>query len=98
MLILDCSVYKRNIVADHVQFRGRQGAQRALGVWAAMGGVGMSLGLLLGGLLTSYIGWKATFFVNVPIALLVIILTLLPLRKAGRLPEHAIMTQPARFP
>ncbi|EMT51106.1 arabinose efflux permease family protein [Brevibacillus borstelensis AK1] len=47
---------------------------RALGIWAAMGGVGLSLGLLLGGVLTSYVGWEATFFVNVPIGLLVIIL------------------------
>lgn len=54
-----------------------EGAERnrALGIWAAMGGVGMSLGLLLGGVLTSYIGWESTFFVNVPIALLVIILS-----------------------
>ncbi|WP_179031835.1 MFS transporter [Paenibacillus kribbensis] len=47
---------------------------RAMGIWASMGGVGMSLGLLLGGLLTSYIGWEATFFVNVPIAIAVILL------------------------
>ena len=54
-----------------------EGAERnrALGIWAAMGGVGMSLGLLLGGVLTSYIGWEATLFVNVPIAILVIILS-----------------------
>ncbi|MCE3198321.1 MFS transporter [Paenibacillus sonchi] len=47
---------------------------RAMGIWASMGGVGMSLGLLLGGVLTSYVGWEATFFVNVPIALIVILL------------------------
>ncbi|MCU6794622.1 MFS transporter [Paenibacillus sp. WQ 127069] len=47
---------------------------RALGIWAAMGGVGLSLGLLLGGVLTSYVGWESTFFVNVPIAFLVMIL------------------------
>ncbi|HZG13929.1 MAG TPA: MFS transporter [Candidatus Bathyarchaeia archaeon] len=47
---------------------------RALGIWAAMGGVGLSLGLLLGGGLTSYIGWESTFLVNVPIALFVMIL------------------------
>jgi len=47
---------------------------RALGIWAAMGGVGLSLGLLLGGVLTSYIGWESTFLVNVPIALFVMIL------------------------
>ncbi len=47
---------------------------RAMGVWASMGGVGMSLGLLLGGILTSYIGWESIFLVNVPVALLAIIL------------------------
>ncbi|MFC4102414.1 MFS transporter [Paenibacillus xanthanilyticus] len=47
---------------------------RAMGIWASMGGVGMSLGLLLGGVLTSYIGWESTFLVNVPIALAVVIL------------------------
>lgn len=47
---------------------------RALGIWAAMGGVGLSLGLLLGGVLTSYVGWESTFFVNVPIAFIVMIL------------------------
>ncbi|WP_445488120.1 MFS transporter [Niallia sp. 03133] len=47
---------------------------RAMGIWASMGGVGMSLGLLLGGILTSYVGWEATFIVNVPIAIIVILL------------------------
>jgi EmrB/QacA subfamily drug resistance transporter len=47
---------------------------RALGLWAAMGGVGLSAGLLLGGLLTSYVGWPAIFLVNVPIALLSVVL------------------------
>ncbi|MEK8126389.1 MFS transporter [Paenibacillus filicis] len=47
---------------------------RAMGVWAATGGVGLSLGLLLGGVLTSYIGWETTFYVNVPIAIISIFL------------------------
>ncbi|WP_025697391.1 MFS transporter, partial [Paenibacillus forsythiae] len=59
---------------------------RALGVWASMGGVGMSLGLLLGGVLTSYIGWESTFFVNVPIALLVLILAPMALIESKSLP------------
>ncbi|NYV68750.1 MFS transporter [Bacillus sp. Gen3] len=46
----------------------------AMSVWAAMGGVGLSLGLLLGGLLTNYFGWEAIFLVNVPITILVILL------------------------
>jgi len=55
---------------------------RAMGVWASMGGVGMSLGLLLGGVLTSYIGWEATFFVNVPIAIVTVLLAPLVLKES----------------
>lgn len=47
---------------------------RAMAVWSAMGGVGLSLGLLLGGVLTNYLGWEAIFLVNVPITVLVLIL------------------------
>jgi len=56
-------------------FREGPERNRALAVWAATGGVGLSLGLLLGGWLTSAFGWEWTFFVNVPIALLVMLLS-----------------------
>jgi EmrB/QacA subfamily drug resistance transporter len=42
---------------------------RAMGVYSAMSGAGGALGLLLGGLLTSYVSWRWIFFVNVPIGL-----------------------------
>ncbi|WP_411553085.1 MFS transporter [Paenibacillus lautus] len=63
-------------------FEEGQERNRAMGIWAAMGGVGLSLGLLLGGLLTSYIGWESTFFVNVPIAVLVLILAPIALKES----------------
>ena len=44
---------------------------RALGVWAAIGGTGAALGVLVSGLLTAGPGWEWVFFVNVPIGLLV---------------------------
>lgn len=66
-------------------FKEGKERNRALGIWASMGGVGMSLGLLLGGLLTSYVGWEATFFVNVPIAILVIILAPIVLKESKNL-------------
>ncbi|HWF31928.1 MAG TPA: MFS transporter [Solirubrobacteraceae bacterium] len=47
---------------------------KALGVWGAMGGVGGSLGALLGGVLTQGLGWPAIFIVNVPIGLAVLAL------------------------
>jgi EmrB/QacA subfamily drug resistance transporter len=48
---------------------------RAMGVYAAMSGGGGAIGLLLGGILTSYVSWRWIFFVNVPIAGLVLFLT-----------------------
>jgi EmrB/QacA subfamily drug resistance transporter len=44
---------------------------RALGVWAGMAGAGGAVGLLLGGILTTYVSWRWVFFVNVPIGILV---------------------------
>ncbi|MFC9977837.1 MFS transporter [Spirillospora sp. NPDC127200] len=45
---------------------------KALGVYGAMGGLGSVVGLLLGGALTEYLGWRWIMFVNVPIALVVL--------------------------
>jgi EmrB/QacA subfamily drug resistance transporter len=42
---------------------------RALGVYAAMTGIGGGVGVVLGGLLTTYASWRWVFFVNVPIGL-----------------------------
>ncbi len=49
------------------------GAERnkALGVWAALGGSGSAAGVLLGGLLTAGPGWQWIFYVNVPVGVLV---------------------------
>ncbi|AQZ64374.1 drug resistance transporter, EmrB/QacA subfamily [[Actinomadura] parvosata subsp. kistnae] len=52
-------------------FHGERRA-RALGVWAAIGGTGAALGVLVGGLLTAGPGWAWVFFVNVPIGLMVL--------------------------
>lgn len=47
---------------------------RALAVWAAVGGAGAALGVLLGGLLTGGFGWRWIFFINVPIGALILLL------------------------
>jgi len=44
---------------------------RAFGVYAAMAGAGSAVGLLLGGILTSYVSWRWVLFVNVPIGIVV---------------------------
>ena len=47
---------------------------RAFGVYAGMSGAGGAVGLLLGGILTTYASWRWVFFVNVPIGITVIAL------------------------
>ncbi|MCW3012592.1 MAG: transporter [Solirubrobacterales bacterium] len=48
-----------------------EGAERnrALGVWGAVAGAGGAVGVLLGGILTEYLGWEWVLWVNVPIGL-----------------------------
>jgi EmrB/QacA subfamily drug resistance transporter len=48
---------------------------KALGIWGAMGGSGAAAGVIFGGVLTKYLGWEWIFFVNVPVAALVLALT-----------------------
>ncbi|MDX3243216.1 MFS transporter [Streptomyces sp. ME18-1-4] len=44
----------------------------AMGVYAAMGGVGATVGMLLGGTLTDALSWRWVFFVNIPIGVAVL--------------------------
>ncbi|WP_445149530.1 MFS transporter [Baekduia sp. Peel2402] len=48
-----------------------EGSERnkALGIWAAVAGSGTVVGLILGGVLTSGLGWEWVFFINVPVVL-----------------------------
>ena len=52
------------------------GAERnkAFGIWGAVAGSGAAAGVLLGGVLTEYLGWEWIFFVNVPIGAAIIAL------------------------
>jgi EmrB/QacA subfamily drug resistance transporter len=53
----------------------KEGAERnrALGLWAAMGGIGGSAGVLLGGALTQAFDWPAIFIINVPVGIAVLL-------------------------
>lgn len=46
---------------------------KALGIWGSVAGIGAVAGVLLGGVLTASLGWRAVFFVNVPIGVLVLV-------------------------
>ncbi|MBB6343573.1 MFS transporter [Nonomuraea muscovyensis] len=49
---------------------------RAVGVWSGLGGVAAAIGPLLGGWLVQTAGWRWVFLINLPFALLVVLVTL----------------------
>ncbi|OXM13997.1 MFS transporter [Paenibacillus herberti] len=48
----------------------------AIGIWAAIASGGAGIGPIIGGLLVEYYWWGAAFLINVPIAILALVLTL----------------------
>jgi EmrB/QacA subfamily drug resistance transporter len=54
----------------------------ALGIYGAASGSGAAAGVLLGGVLTSYLSWSWIFFVNVPVGVAAALLTPVLLRES----------------
>ena len=67
----------------------------AIGVWGSVHGVSMAVGPFLGGYLVQTVGWRAIFWVNVPIGLLAIVLarTFLPESRAERVRRPDLVGQ-----
>jgi EmrB/QacA subfamily drug resistance transporter len=59
---------------------------RAVGIWGAVAGVALALGPLLGGILTQTVGWRAVFWINLPVGAIAVILAAIyvPESKAPR--------------
>ncbi|UGQ12402.1 MFS transporter [Yinghuangia sp. ASG 101] len=69
----------------------KEGPERtkAFGLYTAVSGAGMAFGLVVGGLLTEWASWRWVFFINVPVGVLLMLLT----------PKHVVESErnPGRF-
>jgi EmrB/QacA subfamily drug resistance transporter len=54
---------------------------RAIGTWSGFSAVTTGIGPLLGGWLIEHISWRAVFFINIPIALMVIFISIFHIRE-----------------
>jgi EmrB/QacA subfamily drug resistance transporter len=61
---------------------------RAIGIWGAIGAVGAAAGVLLGGILTTGLGWEWIFFVNVPVGAIALALSPVLLPRGRRTVRH----------
>lgn len=59
---------------------------RVIGIWAAVSGVGIAAGPLLGGFLIDSVGWRSIFWINVPtgVAAFVLTIRLVPESRAAK--------------
>ncbi|MBU6244214.1 MAG: MFS transporter [Actinomycetales bacterium] len=73
-------------------FPDRKERAQAIGIWAAVAGVGIALGPILGGVLLEHFSWHAIFWVNPPIAVAAIIAVL------AIVPESRDASRPALDP
>lgn len=66
-----------------ITFREGPDRNRALAYWSLVSTGGAAVGLLLGGIITQYIGWRWNFFVNVPVGIIMAVAI------ARLVPKHA---------
>ncbi|WP_312018459.1 MFS transporter [Streptomyces sp. I05A-00742] len=70
-------------------FTDRAERTRAMGVWMGAYGLGLAIGPLVGGLLVAAVGWRAVFWLNLPIGLAALAL-------AGRYVRESRSERPRR--
>ena len=69
---------------------------KAIGTWAGVSAIALAIGPLLGGWLTEEVSWRAIFFLNLPVAVGAVVVTLFAAEESRdetvepprRLPRH----------
>jgi DHA2 family methylenomycin A resistance protein-like MFS transporter len=84
-VLVPCSL----ILLNHAYPEAHERA-RAVGFWAAGASVALSAGPLVGGALIATLGWRAIFFINLPVGLLGIRLALRHARETPRATGHRL--------
>src|SRR4051795_6712257 len=79
-----------SLILLHHAYREPHERARAVGFWAAGASVALSAGPLVGGALIATLGWRAIFFINVPVGLLGIRLALRHARETPPAPGHRL--------
>jgi EmrB/QacA subfamily drug resistance transporter len=62
-------------------FHGRERGA-AIGIWAAMSGLAVAIGPVVGGFLVEHVSWESIFYINVPIGAIGLTLTWLVVRES----------------
>jgi EmrB/QacA subfamily drug resistance transporter len=69
------AIYSTSLAIMAHSFRGRARAM-AIGLWGAVSAVGVSLGPVIGGVLTSDLSWRGIFLINVPVGAVTLAVTI----------------------
>jgi EmrB/QacA subfamily drug resistance transporter len=55
---------------------------KAIGTWAGVSALALSIGPVVGGFLTEHVGWQAIFFINLPVAVGAVLATMFAVRES----------------
>jgi MFS transporter, DHA2 family, methylenomycin A resistance protein len=63
---------------------------QAVGIWAGAGGLGLAAGPVIGGLLVDQLGWPTIFFLNLPLGLIGLWLTIVHAPSGSKMPDRGL--------